>query len=250
MPGYQDTGLIVAGDVFMGEVDASGNVGPLSGPINVPSLTITPNTVETIERQSYKKATYGQTLDAVNLPNEAANLTIQFDSLPAVMLSEALAGKTTAIDEAADTITAEPVTLVEGMWVKLPHSDLTESSVTVTDPAGPTDVTADVEIDHAAGLLRATTSAAAVAVDVDYDTNATTGTRVLGASEISKPRYLLVEGVNLATNKRCRVEIDRAILSSDQATELMGREFITGQLTGSLVTLEGKDSPYTMDMYD
>lgn len=250
MPGYQDTGLIVAGDVFMGEVDSDGNVGALSGPINVPSLTITPNTVETIERQSYKKSTYGQTLDAVNLPNEAANLTIQFDSLPAVMLAEALAGKTVAIDDAADTVTGEAHTLVEGMWVKLANSNLTEDSVTVTETSGSTDITADVEIDHAAGLVRANTSSAAVDAEIDYDTNATTGTRVLGASEISKPRFVMVEGVNLATNKRCRVEIDRVVLSSDQATELMGREFITGQLTGSLVTLEGKDSPYTMDMYD
>ncbi len=250
MSGYQDTGLIVAGDVFMGEVDSDGNVGALSGPVNVPSLTITPNTVETIERQSYKKSTYGQTLDAVNLPNEAANLTIQFDSLPAVMLAEALAGKTVAIDEAADTITGEPLTLVEGMWVKLAASNLSSGSVTVTETAGSTDVTADLEIDHAAGLVKANTSAAATDVTIDYDTDATTGTRVLGASEISKPRFVLVEGVNLATNKRCRVQIDRVVLSSDQATELMGREFISGQLTGSLVTLAGKESPYTMDMYD
>ncbi|WP_146131959.1 hypothetical protein [Halomonas ventosae] len=82
------------------------------------------------------------------------------------------------------------------------------------------------------------------------DSDATTGTRVLGASEISKPRFVMVEGINLATNKRVRVEIDRVVLNSAQATELMGREFISGQLTGSLVTLEGRDSPYTMDMYD
>ncbi|RAH37411.1 hypothetical protein [Halomonas sp. SL1] len=250
MPGYQDTGLIVAGDVFMGEVDASGNVGALRGPLNVPSLTITPNTVETIERQSYKKSTYGQTLDAVNLPNEAANLTIQFDSLPAIQLAEALAGKTAVIDVAADTVTGEAHTLQEGLWIKLASGNLVEGSVTVTETASSGDITADCEIDHDAGLVKANTAAAATDVTIDYDTNATSGTRVLGASEISKPRYILVQGINLATNRKVRVEIDRTVLSSDQATELMGREFITGQLTGSLVTLEGKDSPYTMDMLD
>lgn len=250
MSGYNDTGLIVAGDVFMGEVDSNGNVGALRGPINVPSLAITPNTVETIERQSYKKSTYGQTLDAVNLPNEAANLTIQFDSLPAIQLAEALAGKTVAIDDAADTITGEAHTLEEGLWIKLAKSNLAEGSVAVTETTGSTDITADCEIDYAAGLVKANTTAAATDVTIDYDTNATTGTRVLGASEISKPRFVMVEGVNLATNKRVRVEIDRVVLSSDQATELMGREFISGQLTGSLVTLAGKQSPYTMDMYD
>jgi hypothetical protein len=250
MPGYQDTGLIVAGDVFMGEVDSDGNVGALRGPINVPSLAITPNTVETIERQSYKKATYGQTLDAVNLPNEAANLTIQFDSLPAIQLAEALAGKTVAIDDAAATVTGEAHTLEEGLWIKLAKSNLTTGSVIVTETTGSTDIAADCEIDFAAGLVKANTTAAATDVTIDYDTNATTGTRVLGASEISKPRFVMVEGINLATNKRVRVEIDRVVLSSDQATELMGREFISGQLTGSLVTLAGKQSPYTMDMYD
>ncbi|MEQ6916566.1 hypothetical protein [Halomonas aquatica] len=131
----------------------------------------------------------------------------------------------------------------------VPEQLLAEGSVTVTATSASTDVTADCEIDHAAGLVKATT-AAAVDVAIDYDTDAASGTRVLGASEISKPCYVLVEGINLATNKRCRVEIDRVVLSSDQATELMGREFILGQLTGSLVTLAGKQSPYTMDIYD
>lgn len=249
MPGYNDTGVILAGDVYLGDVDAQGNVtGPLRGPLNVPSLTLTPNTVETIERQSYKRDTYGQTLDAVNLPNDAANATIQFDSLPAIMLAEALAGTAATFEEPADSVTAEPVELVQGMWVKLPHSNIEGGTVVVTVDAAV--VTDDCDIDLEAGLIRANTEAAAGAGTVDYSTLARSGSRVLGASEISKPRYILLQGENIATGQKVRAEIWRAVLNADQAQELMGREFLTGQLTGAMVTPEGKSSPYQVEILD
>ena len=247
MADFKDTGLIMSGDIFMAEVDANGKFGALNGPMNVPSLSITPTSVNRISRPSYQKDNYGQALDAVNLPSDSASVTIQFDSMPASMLAETLGGTAELADAEADSVTGEALTLTEGAWAALPHSSLAAGSVVVTKDA--TDVTADCDINLSAGLIKARTAAAAGDVSVDYDTEAVTGHRVMGDTEISKPRYILVDGINLATGKRTRVEIFRAVLSADQATELMGSEFITGQLSGSLVVPPGKGAAYTATMY-
>ena len=86
---YKDTGLIFAGELFMA-TSTNGVPGALNGPINVPSLQITPPTTEVRNRLSNQPGNYGQALDVVNVPADPTSVTLQFDSLPAELLAEAL----------------------------------------------------------------------------------------------------------------------------------------------------------------
>ena len=79
---YKDTGLIFAGELFMAK-STNGVPGALNGPINVPSLQITPPTTEVRNRPSFQPENYGQALDVVNVPADPTQVTLQFDSLPA-----------------------------------------------------------------------------------------------------------------------------------------------------------------------
>ena len=248
---YQDTGLIFAGKVFIGEVN-QGVVGALNGPINVPSFELTPPSTEVRNRVSKQPASYGQALDVVNIPGDPAQMSISFDSLPAVLLAEALGGTSASHSVTAGSVTDEAITLVEGQWVKLAHSNIDGASVVVTDPTGPTDLVEgdDYEVDADAGMIKALDAAAAIAVEVDYDYNAESGTKVLGATEIQKPRHIILEGKNLATGKKARVIVHEAILNASEAMDLMSDEFVNGQLSGNLRTPAGKASPFEVIMPD
>lgn len=52
------------------------------------------------------------------------------------------------------------------------------------------------------GMIQALNAGAAVAVKVSYKTKAVSGIKISGATEITKPRRITVDGVNLATNER------------------------------------------------
>ena len=108
----------------------------------------------------------------------------------------------------------------------------------------------DYEVDADLGAIKALDAGAAIAVEVDYDYNAETGMQVLGATEIQKPRHIILEGKNLATGKKARVIVHEAILNANEAMDLMSDEFITGQLSGNLRTPAGKSSPFEVIMLD
>ena len=115
MADFKDTGLIMSGDIFMAEVDADGKFGALNGPMNVPSLSITPTSVNRISRPSFQKDNYGQALDAVNLPSDSASVTIQFDSMPAAMLAETSFMATTSI-QSVNAVVPSPMKRSTGQF--------------------------------------------------------------------------------------------------------------------------------------
>jgi hypothetical protein len=174
---------------------------------------------------------------------------MDFDSLPSDLLADALAGTVQDFDNSLQTITGEALTLINGMWLKLPNSHIDVTSMVVTTDAGATVLVrgTDYEVESASGLIRALNDTAAVAVTIDYDTVATSGNRVLGATEISKKRQIIMDGKNLVTGKTASVTVFSAAFSATQALDLMSREFITGTLEGTMVTPEGKNSPYEID---
>lgn len=248
---YKDTGLIFAGNIYMAKM--AGDVATeFAGPINVTRLELTPPQPEEIVRTSFERDTYGQALDSVNLPGEAPRIAMDFDSLPSELLADALAGTVEGFSATVQTVTAEALTLSNGMWVKLPHSHIDVSSLVVTDTAGSTELVQgeDYQVEAVTGLIRAMNDDAAVAVTVDYDTTEAKGNRVLGATEISKRRQIIMDGVNLVTGKPAAVTVFAATFSATQAMDLMSREFVSGTLEGTMITPEGKTSPYEIDFVE
>jgi hypothetical protein len=249
---YKDTGLIFAGNIYMATI-VDGVPTDFAGPINVTQLELTPPSPETIDRTSYQRDTYGQVLDSVNLPGEAPRMVMAFDSLPASLLADALAGTTEDYTTSVQTVTAEAMTLKEGVWQKLPYPNVDVASLAVTlESDGTTELVrgTDYDVEAVSGLVRALNSNGAAAVTIDFDTEASTGQRILGATEITKKRQIIMDGKNLVTGKAASVTIFSASFSASQAVDLMAREFITGTLEGTMTTPEGKNSPYEIVMKD
>lgn len=248
---YEDTGLIFAGNIYMAKL-LDGAPQGFAGPINVTRLEMTPPQPESVNRTSRKRDTYGQTLDSVNLPGEAPSIAMDFDSLPASLLADALAGTNEALSSTPVTVTAEPKTLSQDLWTKLPDVHIDPQTIVVTETAGSTELTkgTDYEIEAASGLIRAISSAGAVDVEIDYDTTGAAGQRVLGATEISKSRQIVMDGKNLVTGKDASVIVHSASFAGTQAMDLMAQEFITGTLEGTMTTPSGKSAPYEITILD
>lgn len=249
---YTDTGLIFAGNIYMAPI-VNGVATDFAGPINVTRLELTPPQPETINRISYQRDSYGQALDSVNLPGEPPSMAMDFDSLPSELLADALAGTREDYSAIVQTITEETITLSQGVWQKLPYPNVDVSTIEVTLVSDGTTVLArgtDYDVESASGLIRALNETGAAEVTIDFDTEAATGQRILGATEITKRRQIIMDGRNLVTGKKATVTIFGASFSATQAFDLMAREFITGTLEGTMTTPEGKTSPYEVVMLE
>lgn len=249
---YKDTGLIFAGNIYMAKIE---NDEPQNfrGPINVTRLELTPPQPESVDRTSFQRDTYGQVLDSVNLPGESPTIAMDFDSLPTDLLADALAGTVEDYSPAAGSVTAEAITLVEGLWVKLPHAHIDPETISVllaSDGTTELEEGTDYQLEPVTGLIRALSAEGAADVEIDYDRTEATGQRVLGATEITKRRQIIMDGRNLVTGKNCSLTVYRASFSATQALDLMSQEFITGTLEGTLTTPEGMASPYEVLMLD
>lgn len=306
MAEFKDVGLMLSGDAYLAPIEG-GKVGNLIGPINMPSVEVTPPTVNTVTRPSFKRASYGQSLSAVNTPGDPASLKIDFDSLPAVLLADALGGRLTERKVSAAVVrdTTEPeeitislvkdewvetgflfltsvvidgatedvdysvdyeggriisrddalsgsetieieseglkVDLKEGSWTRLPFSNFENFSIAGLEEG------VDYEVNATAGLVRAIkASAAGTGKIATFDVPEITEQVVEGATEIQKSRYFLLDGKNLDTGEDVTLEVWNVSFSASQATELMAQEFVTGQLTGSMVTPDDKSSPFEL----
>lgn len=249
---FVDTGLLLAGDVYISEILSAGVYAPASGPINVSQLQLTPPTTEEKSRASNKKESFGQTLDAVQVPKDPAKVSIKWDTASKALLADAVAGKAESFATTAKTVTDELVTLSADGYLELASQniDATGWSVKKASDSTPLEEGTDYEVKRDLGLIMALTEEAAVAVKVSYKTKVVSGTKVSGATEITKPRRILVDGVNLATNERVRVVIEHGVFTAKGATDLMKGDFIEGELEGTLVTPAGKTAPWTIEVFD
>lgn len=249
---FVDTGLLLAGDVFISEIKSAGVFGPAVGPINVSQLQLTPPTTEEKSRSSNKKESFGQTLDAVQVPKDPAKVAIKWDTASKTLLADAVAGKAESFTTTSSTITDEPVTLSLEGYTELSKQNLDAEGFVVKNAADSTPLVenTDFVVRRDLGLIMALTATAAVPVKVSAKTKAVSGTKVSGATEITKPRRILVDGVNLATNERVRVVIEHGVFTAKGATDLMKGDFVEGELEGTLVTPAGKSAPWTIEVFD
>lgn len=249
---FVDKGLLLAGDVYIAEVLSAGVYGPAIGPINVTKLEFTPPTTEEKNRISNKKANFGQALDSVQVAKDPAKLAITWDTATKSLLADAVGGKASAYSKEVITFTNEEVTLSIDGYVELANQSIDTATWSVAPSAGGIALVegTDYEVNRDMGLIRALRTEGEIAVKVSGKTKAVTGTRIAGATEITKPRRVLVDGINLATNEKVRVIAHQVTFSATGATDLMSGEFIEGELEGTLVTPSGKDAPWEMIVID
>lgn len=239
-------GKFIAGDFFLDPKDAAGNSTGLIGPLNTTRCAITHPTPEIFPRISHRVGTVGQALNTI-MVGKPPEIDIAVDDAPEAILNMLFGGTSEAINEAGGSATDEPITLIKDRWVKLPDRNLSATGFnlsTVAVPATPLVKDTDYAVDFETGMLMALTTGAAVACLADYTNLAVTGTRHLAASRVSTKCEIIMKGLDMVTNKPCRMSVWEAVLYRDGAFDPATQAYVTTALKGTLNTPAGKTQPY------
>lgn len=244
-----DRGLILAGDIFVGLYSGAVFQGYFSGAINVTELVLQPGDVETKDRVSKKRSTFGQALDSIIIP-QPWSLAFTTNTQNLDTLKMAFLGASSAVSVTGTTVTDEEVTAKLGLWVPLAQRNLDDQATfEVQDETDTTTYVLDTDysVDFRNGMILAIEGGAISAdevLHVDYTYKDLTGTKIEGAQQTSIAARILLDGHNLADNERVSCLIHRATLSPTSPADLMSEDFMATQFTGTMVTPSGLSAPF------
>ncbi|MET3999655.1 hypothetical protein [Marinobacterium sp. MBR-109] len=249
------SGLLLAGDVYIDRLTDTGVSTGLIGPINVTRLALN-SPSEKVQRPSKRKATYGQTLDSVTLP-QPTTISLAFDDQPADLLALAMLGDTEAINQGGGDVTLSDISLPAGnKWLKLPHGNLAEAGLELYESDGTTLVSpAAYEVNYALGMIRTTPGGAkesdtASEAKISYTYNAINGTRINAGTRSKIDMKIYLDGKNLATGKPCKLEVPKGSVAPTEAVDLFSSEFVSTTLEGDVILMDGEKAPYYFDEED
>lgn len=247
------SGFLGGGNLFVDRLDEQGASTGLIEIGNATKMAIS-ETTELKERISKGRDTYGQTLDTAQI-KKPATISIVLDDINRDNLAIALLGNQETINEGAGSVTDENVVAIEGKWAGLAKRNITAASVVVQDATDTTNYTegTDYEIHYRLGKLKALAGGAITdgqTLHVDYDHAAVSGTRIQGSARPTVRARLFLDGKNFIGGASVQVTVDEAVLTPSSEVDFLADNYTTVQLSGSLRTLPGKSSPYTVDMLD
>jgi len=238
------SGLICAGNVYLNR-KVSGSYSGFHGPINATKFAISVGKSNTIERTSYMRDSYGQTLDSVVIPG-SSTLTIETDDAAADILQYMLLGTLTDVTGNTTAVVDEAVTGYLGKWTKLSRRNI--GSVTVKNSAGSTTYVngTDYVLDAVAGMVKPLASGVMTdgqSLKVDFTPAAMTARQIIAATSTEVRAMVRLDGTNLSNQKKVEVLCHEAVLIPSGELDLAGKKFLTFGLSGTLITPTGETGP-------
>ncbi len=244
-------GLLFAGDLYMDKYDENGNPTGLVQVGNATKCAITESS-DIKTRTSRRKATYGQPLDTVAV-HKPSTVEITVDELDKVNLALALLGRDAAlsIQAATDQVrTFDMAATRKGVWLELGRFPLDASGVTVADGASAAVAAEAWEINADLGLILFKEGAPATGnVTVTFDVRAASGFTIAGSARPTIKARVVLDGVNLADQARCKLEIHEAVLTPTSAVDFLAADFSSVGFKGNTNTPAGKAAPYDVTYF-
>ena len=242
----QARGFLGAGDVYISRFDpATQAFLPYQGPYENTKFEVKAIT-KLVEQTSRSKTRYGQSLEAVALP-QPSEFALEVAEVNRESLALAVLGTVATYTQAGATVTNEAIVVDLGEWQPLANASV--SAVVVTNSAGTVTYVAgtDYEVNATLGWVRALAGGAIAdssTIHVDYTAAAVSGHRIRGATNPQMRAKIMFDGVNLADNSPCIVDVYEAVISSSAAFDFMADKFNAVPLTGRLKTPTGKNEPF------
>ena len=133
-------------------------------------------------------------------------------------------------------------------------STVVDGTVTWID-MGPIEytLTTDYRVNYRIGLLEVLAAGAitdAEILKITYDHNAISGYSIAGSVQPTIKTKLMLDGKNFADGKAVVVWVDEAALTPSGEMDFLASDWGTMELSGTLKTLAGQTSPYTVELRD
>ncbi|MBL8444788.1 MAG: hypothetical protein JNK52_12140 [Zoogloeaceae bacterium] len=246
-------GFLGAGDLYVRRINPlTGALMSMYGPYEVEKFEYKPN-VESKEKMSKGRITYGQVIESVNLP-KPAEFAVTFGEVDREGLTLALMGSQSVINTPSGTIAegaALSVVVDLGGWVELPHQNW--ETVVVKDATGATTYVEGTHylVNYRLGWLKVISGIAdAATVKVHGAYNAISGTRI-SASTVNEIRaQFVLDGINFADKLPCIATVWEGIVAPDTAFDFLADDFNSIPLTGRAKTPVGKTEPFFVELRD
>lgn len=241
-------GFLGAGDIYISRYDtATGLYLAPQGPYESTKFEIKATT-KLIEMTGRGKATYGQVLESVALP-QPTEFSVALAEVNKESLTLALLGTQASLTQTAGTATDEAVTATLGSWSKLAKNSLIAGSVVITNSAASTTYVegTDYTVNYQLGWVRPNVGGNitnAQALKVDYGYGAVSGVKIRGVTTPQLRAQILFDGINMADGAPAIVDCFEAVISSSAAFDFMADKFNEIPLTGRLKTPVGKTEPF------
>lgn len=242
-------GYLFEGSLYMQAI-VNGVLAPAVGPLEGTQFAIQPNSTSQ-DLISRGRGTSGQILESVPT-QEPAEFSITFAEGSPEVMAMGLMGSVAALSQTSGSVVDEPVSAKLNRWVFLNKSKV--SSVVVKNEAGTVTYVngQDYIVNTDMGWIKALAGGAITdnqAIEVSYSHAAITGSRILGATTPDLRARFIMDGVNRADGKDCRVTVWEAIVAPNQALDLLANGFVTTALTGRMKTPSGFLSPFIVDLH-
>ena len=111
----------------------------------------------------------------------------------------------------------------------------------------------DYRVNYRIGLVEILAAGAITEGDslkVTYDHSAISGYVISGSARPTIKARLMLDGKNFADGKAVILRVDEAVLTPGGEVDFLASDWSTMELSGTLKTLTGKTSPYTLDLRD
>ncbi|OQW92827.1 MAG: hypothetical protein BWK78_00425 [Thiotrichaceae bacterium IS1] len=241
------SGLLLEGNLYLKRLTDPVDIGFVAAG-NAVKAEIEIET-ESKERLSKQKGSYGTALDSVVIPKPPKfNVTVD-ELAERRMLAIALMGTVTVETVAGSTVDDEAVTVTHDQFIALAHQNI--SAVTVTDSTGVTTYTegTDYELNLSLGWISALSTgviADSASIKVSYTYAASNAFTVKGNTQSIIKCEVMLDGINKADGQKVVFHAHRWAVSPSSAMDLLGDEFVSSELSGTLELPAGKDEPYTL----
>ncbi|MCP1772853.1 hypothetical protein J2T38_001689 [Neisseria perflava] len=246
-----DHGLIFEGDVKVRNRNQAG-----AGFIDIGNTTAltTATSVETAERISKQKGTYGSALDSLKTM-QPTEIGLTLDTFDKDNLALALMGEAAVIAAEAVSVTNEEIVISQyGHAYKLAHGNIDPATVKVVDSDGTDVPAAELDINANVGLIAVKSGTEVVVegetVKVTYKTRAAGGYKVSAATLSRLDLEIYVDGRNRVTGEAGVLHIPHAVLAADGEIDWFGDDFNEAAFTGTAVVVDGETSTYSFTSYN
>lgn len=241
------------GLIFEGDVKVRNRNQPGTGFFDIGNTTAltTAVSVDTLERVSKQKGTYGSALDSLKT-QKPAEIGLTLDTFDKDNLAMALMGTAAVIPAAAQTVTDEEVVIgVKGQAFKLAHGNIDPTTVSVKNAKDAAVDAAGFAVSPDVGMITVTADSVkdGETVKVSYKTRATGGYKVTAATLSRLDLEIYVDGRNRVTGEAGILHIPHAVLAADGEIDWFGDDFNTAAFKGTAVLADGNTSTYNFTAY-
>lgn len=203
---------------------------------------------KTVEQTSRDIDDYGQVIESVALA-DPSELSLEMSALDREAMVLSLLGDDVAYSQSGATVTDEVVEAALDGWVQLANHSIAATGFALKNSAETVTYVenTDYQVNRRLGMVKALVGGAITdgqSLKADYTAEAKTGYRIKGGVNAQLRARIIFDGVNLADNSRCTVNVWEAVLTSSAALDFLQQTFSGVPLQGKLKKPVGKDAAF------